>query len=151
MLLVLYWSYFIIGFHADNSLTAFFHERINCIHSSPHIYLFIIQVNNSPKKVCCFTSKKRQHNLNNLIKCIWFYSSQYYFHKFLNSDSESHPVILIIRHQHFVKCFISFMAEINQKLKFICKTATHFTMRIVMSLIENPMSVKSVMVAWEWE
>ena len=24
-------------------------------------------------------------------------------------------------------------------------------MRIVMSLIENPMSVKSVMVAWEWE
>ena len=43
------------------------------------------------------------------------------------------------------------MAEINQKLKFICKPATHFTMRIVMSLIENPMSVKSVMVAWEWE
>ena len=86
-----------------------------------------------------------------MIKCIWFYLSQYYFHNFLNSDSESHPVILIIRHQHFVKCFISFMAEINQKLKFICKTATHFTMRIVMSLIENPMSVKSVMVAWEWE
>ena len=85
------------------------------------------------------------------IKCIWFYFSHHnHFHSSYNFYSESHHMIQNSDNQTstFCEMLYFFLAE---KLKFICKPATHYTMRIVMSLIENPMSVKSVMVAWEWE